>query len=314
MWLSNSLLHPQSISQWYLLYTVLCFPLSILMVLIVPLRLRIKPLIPFIFFYILSTTVVVFGLLISFVLVFILRFQKPPQRKTKIAETVTYPDYQRSPVTEVVAYGESGGLKIITDSSYPNSIRESMLVAINQYETTSTNKINSAALNDDIDEIRLYAYSLIEKQERQHHILINNFSENLHKTSDLKVAAYYKKQIAEVLWDLVYKYLVTNENLIVTLNKISAYATEALEQIPDDPQLPLLLTKVALRESNLKDAKKWLEKAIDNQSPDYKIISLLAEIKFMEKNYDQIKDVFTNYHSKGIIGLQSVKTFWLAYD
>lgn len=314
MWLSNYLLHPQNLSQWLLIYALFCLPLSFLMVLIIPPRLRVRPLIPFVFFYILSTTVVAFGILISFILVIILRCQKPPQKSTKLAETVNYPDYQRSPVNEVVAYGESGGLKIVTNSSYSNSMRESLLVAINQYETTSTNKINAAALSDDIDEIRLYAYSLIERQERKHYILINNFTENLNKTSDPKIAAFYKKQIAEVLWDLVYKYLVTNENLIITLDKIKSYAIEALEYLPNDPQLPILLTKVALRESNIEDARIWLDKAIDNQAPDYKIISLLAEIKYREKKYDQIKEVFSDYHSKGVIGLQAVRTFWLAYD
>lgn len=312
--LSNYLFYHHNILPFWLIYSVLCLPLVYLMLILVPFRLRHRPLLPFIFFYALSVSIVIFGIVISFVLIMILHFQKPIRKAQQFLATVDYPDYQRPPQSEMSEFGEGSGFKIVTTENLSKSLRQSMLVAINQFGMTSVNKINYLALSDDIDEISLYAQGLIERQERRLSNLVKSFSQQLEKTKDKKIAAFYKKQIAEVLWEQVYKYLIINENLVVTLNKITRYAREALQNLPDDMELPLLLAKVALRGSNLDEAKEWLKIATINQAPDYKIISNLAEIEYAAGNYSKIRGILSNCQTKGIIGLQPVISFWVTYD
>ncbi|VEG90302.1 hypothetical protein [Legionella spiritensis] len=306
----NYLSHPHNIVPIWLLYSLFCIPLVYIMTALLPHRLKAKPFLPFIFLYVLTISMLFLGVLFVFLLVLVFHYQKPLKSNIRPWITVDYPDYQRSPQSERIVYGEGSGFKLIKEHVLPKSVRQKVLVAINQFDSKNVNKINSLALSDDLDEIRLYAHSLIEKQERKLLSLIKSYTLELEKTDDSLIQAQLKKQIAEALWEGVYKYLVINENLAMTLDKIKLYATEALEMLPDDMELPLLLTKIALQKSDSREAKSWLKLAIINEAPDYKILAYQAEILYLERNYSNIKPILCACRNKGIFGLQPIISFW----
>lgn len=307
------LLSNASFFSW-LTYSVICLPIVFFMMLLLPLRYTRTWYLNFAFFYLLSLSMYLIGIILTLIIILILAFSRLMEKNDQHIQTAEYPDFQRAPIKEYKEYGEGYGFKVVTTQNLPKSVREKMLVAINQFGTSSVNKINAIALSDYVDEIRLYAQSLIEKQERQISQKIKLFMDELSKAKDEKHAAVFKKLLAEILWEQVYKYLIKNENLPGVLQKIQDYAEESLSILPNDAELPILLTKISLRRQNLEDAKRWLQLARENQSPDYKVISYLAEIKFLEKKFTEVKNLLHSVHHTGILGIQPNISFWVKHD
>jgi polysaccharide biosynthesis protein PelE len=308
------LLQPENTGICWLVYSIFCIPLVLLMLWLLPVRFGTSKVCNFIFFYILSFTVFILGIFIAFSLVLGLILVKQFIREKEPIQTAEYPDYQRSPMSISDTYGEGFGFKVATSGELNKSVRQKMLVAINQFNTSGVNQINSQVLSDDVDEIRLYAKSLIEKQEREISQAIKYFTHKLGTTNDTSITAYYKKQIALVQWEQVYKHLVNNENLFAVLAKIKTLAQEAMSVLSEDMELPLLLAKIALKSNQLDEARKWLCVAAKNSAPEYKIISYLAEIDYLERNFTAIRSVLSSHNNKGIIGLQPIVSFWVTHD
>ena len=300
---------------YWLIYSLLCLPVVYILLGLLPVHLHSTKYLNFTFFYLLASSLFVFGILIVFTLLLIFFYLKKTEPEKHTIETANYPDFQQSPTIGQDSYGGEGyGFKVARAGKQPKAIRKKMLIAINQFESSSVNRINTAILSDDVDEIRLYAKSLIEKQERQisHHI--KYFTEKLLNATDIKHAAYYKKQKALILWEQVYKDLLSNDNLMAALEKIQVLAKEAFQILIEDVELPILLAKIALKHGAFETAKQWLDVAKKNQAPDYKILSYLTEISFLERNFSYTKQLFRNSDTKGIIGLQPVAAFWKSHD
>jgi|GEM_PF-7095207 len=298
----------------WLLINLLFIPVIYFLLKKLPHRYRRSYYLPFIFFYTLSSSVFIFGIFISLGLALFLRYYKPQKRKKVLISTVDYPDYQQSPVTENSEFGEGFGLKAIVTQDTPKLIRQKMLVAINQFSSAAINKININVLTDEVDEMRLYAQTLIEKQDRAITHQIKKFTEQLEECRNPEKAAFYKKQLAQILWEQIFNYLINIESMVIVLDKIVNYAQEAFQILSDDIELPLLLAKCALRKNDYIAAVKWLNKAEENQAPAYKIASYRAEIAYIKKEYTEIKNILKNSTNKGIIGLQPVLSFWVSHD
>ncbi|CDZ78061.1 hypothetical protein BN59_02358 [Legionella massiliensis] len=295
-------------------YCIICLPIAYIISLLIPAYMRHQPPLTFLLLYILCVSIIGFGILISFIICLTLHYQKPVKKKNIAWSMVDQPDYQRPPVFENTVFGESSGFKIATSANFPKLLRQKLLVAANQFGAKNVNKINALALGDEMDEVRLFAQSLMDKRERSLLNLIKFFLTELSRTEDPIKIAYYKKQIAQIMWEQVYNYLVMNENLRNTLLNIKKNALQALEVLPDDIELPLLLAKVALQQSDIKEAKQWLKLAVENEAPEYKILSCLAEIEYIEKNYSAIKDTLRPCQRKGLISLEPLISFWVTHD
>jgi len=312
--LSHELLYSSQFLLYWFIYSVICFPLVSLIMNILPWRIRRHGESSFLFFYLLSISILFFGLIIALLLAIGLRIQKPPRKKIPYFVSVSYPDFQYAPRKEEKSFGEASGFKVITEDAFSKGKRKEMLVALNQFDTNYVNRVNEIALSDDLDEVRLYAQGLIEKKERKLSIEMKRSYGLLLKENDAKKKAYYKKQIAEILWEQIYQFMVGKETMDATLQQIKKYAEEALNKLQGDMELPMLLTKIALRESDIDMAKKWLKKAHENGVSQYKTYSMHAEIDYNEKKYRSVAQHLQKCRNFGVIGLIPVVLFWTSHD
>ena len=303
-----------SLWAFCLFYWILCLPIAGLMALALTHSRYNTRRLSFLLFYSLCVSMVGMGVLIACVVCFLIRTQKIIKKKKAYMISAQVPDYQKAPRSKSIIYGESSAIQKMKNQRGSKSDRELMLLAVNQYESPVRNKINSMALSDDVDEIRLYAQGFIEKQEREITRRLKDLNAILKQSLDVVKTATCKKRIAELLWEQVYKYLVIQENLLPTLTKIETYAIEALTELPTDAELPLLLTRVALRMNDPVKANRWLNTAIKNQSPKHKVAPLLAEVAYIEKKYNAIPELFSQSPCQNIIGLKPILSFWRQDD
>jgi hypothetical protein len=302
---------PQNIFPFWITYILICIPVILIVSLLLPEKKRFPFLPAFLVFYALSASIFIFGIFISLLVILVLRFETQTRKRKTPLTTVAYPDFQSPPVSKIPQYGEGSGFKIVTNKDMPKSSRENMLVAVNQFSNRAINKLNLLLLNDEVDEIRLYAQSLIENQERKISSQIKLFTMKLAAAKSERIEALYKKQIAEALWEQIYKYLLASENLSLALEQIKLFSTEALRQLPEDKQLQLILAKIALLQNNLTEAKKWLEMASIDNAPYHKVLLSFAEIAYREKNYGHIKRLLQHYKAQGWTEMYPVIQFWV---
>ncbi|QBR83795.1 hypothetical protein E3983_05175 [Legionella israelensis] len=308
--LLNELLRPEPFLLFWLIYALICLPLTYAMLFILPRHLQKQNKANFIFLYFFCVSILVLGLLIALILVVGLRLKKlPPKKRSNFASLQT-PAFQQAPAEESIAFGEASAFELIQTKKTSKTKKQKLLVAISQYNTGYVSRINRLALSDEVDEVRLYAQCLIEKKERKLSNSVKRLHIQLQKTKNRQKAAFYQKQLAEIMWEQIYQFLVGNGTFVATLKKIEEYAHEAFDVLKDDMELPLLLAKVALRNSKLDEAKNWLLNAKQNQAPEYKVRSLLAEIDYHKRNYQAVKDQLKYCRNPGIIGLQPVTAFW----
>lgn len=296
------------------IYALICLPIALLLSWNLPPRYKKTFWINSTFFYFLVMAIFILGLVIAIAIVVGFRSFGLIRLTDKRIQSLGIPDYQYSPIRKIEEFGEGAALKVLKKGELSKTARQKMLVAINQFSSAESNKMNFLVLKDDLDELRLYAKSLLEKQERELSAMIKQIDTKLAMTKDKKLTLVLKKRKALLLWEQVYKYLVHSENVPPALEKIKALALEVVQQWSEDAELPLLLAKIELRNRNLNQASFWLERAERNHAPDYKVASYKAEIDFLQKNYSRIASRLMAVNMKGVFGLQPMISFWVRYD
>lgn len=304
----------QDLLYYWIIGAIILLPVTWLLVALLPTKFKRNKLRNLFFFYCLSVSIFLFGILVSLTIILLLHFYKFHRQKDDHISLAIVPEYQKSPITSFSLQGEGFGYSAITKNVLPKSMRQKMMITINKIGGAEVNQINASVLTDEIDEMRLYAQSLIEKQERAIIHQIKTFTQLIDTSHDPFDIAFYQKQLAHALWQQVFSSLVNKENATIVIDKIIAYSTEALAILKDDIELPLLLAKCELRKNHYEEAKRWLALAKENGSPDYKIMSYLAEIDFNQKDYQKVAELFRTKPIRGILRLEPVRKFWTTND
>lgn len=295
---------------FYGYYALACLPLSYLLAILLPKRYQRTWLINWSLFYCLALGLFIFGLLVNLVILATLYNIKPLRKTRESIQSLALPEFQTAPNPEYLNFGEGSGLKILQAKDLSQQKRKQTLLAINQLPSEMVIKINRQLLRDDTDEVRLYAQSLIEKQERQLFKMLKHFNQMLEKSVTPKGKAYVKKQIALIIWEQIFKGLINDDGLPLTLEKIKHLAEEALLQFPEDQILPLLLCSACLKESKLSEAKHWLALARTNQVSYYRIALFAADIAFRERDFNSVKANLKDLGHQGVINYEAQIAFW----
>lgn len=305
-WLVNSDL----LEAFYYFYLVLCLLASYCLTQALPKRFRTTFYLNFALFFLLSASLFLLGLSAIIVLYLVLERLKPIRKERSLFQASEIPDYQRSPNKKSTVYGEGGGPSILQNISFSAQDKKRVMIAINQFQTASVNELNKLMLKDTADEVRLYAHTLIEKQERALFKLQYYFNKLLvYEKNPIKKAILHK-HIAGVLWERVYSSLVNKEGVISILDNIKYHAELAFTELHDDASIPLLMTSIALRENEINKANYWLAIAESNGSSYYSIALFRAEIAFRDRNFSEVTRLLTLLKSKGVVGAESIIQFW----
>lgn len=305
-WLVNS----NTLEGFYYFYLVLCLITSYFLSQALPKRFKTTFYLNFALFFLLSASLFLLGLLVIAGLYLVLENLKPVRRDRSVFQVSDIPDYQRSPKKHSTAYGEGGGPSILQNSSFSGQDKKRIMIAINQFQTPTVNELNKSMLKDTTDEVRLYAHTLIEKQERALFKLQCYFNKLLmHEKNPIKKAILHK-HIAGVLWEQVYSSLVNEEGVTGVLDNVKYHAELAFSELPDDASIPLLMTSIALRENDIDRANHWLGVASANEASYYRIALFRAEIAFRERNFPEVKRLLGLLSSKGVVGAEPIIEFW----
>ncbi|MDH5415438.1 MAG: YybS family protein [Flavobacteriaceae bacterium] len=149
------------------------------------------------------------------------------------------------------------------------------------------------ALGDQVDEIRLLSYALLDRKESIINKRINNNKKKFDKIENSKNKELCQ-QIASDYWELAYIGLVQGETQNYVLNTARKYIEYGLKYYPNDPGLCFLLAQILLQLKCFQQALEQFKKA-ENLGIDYKkLLPYYAEIAFNNKEYSKFKQLMSN--------------------
>lgn len=241
------------------------------------------------------------GLLFSLVLA--LRLPKPQKEyEWRSIEQLSLPNSPSEP--NDLLYG-AAALRGIISFNANEEQRISAVNAIRYLPKKEGIPLLKIALNDLSDDVRLLAYSSLDKIE----FSLNESIEKQQKRFELKPKAKVAHQIAQNYWELYYLGLADSPLKDHYLVKAREYLIKASE-LEDLSKVHLLLGKVFLAEQSYYNAIQSLEKALEGGLLIKQVAPYLAEAAFMMKNYKKVREYIQYLPKKGHDSLGELREFW----
>ena len=252
----------------------------------------------------------VFGVVLLLLLAISLNFYAKKYSYVNIASAIQK-QYGSEKIATVVPYGAGWAYTRIFDSKFNKKDRERALYAINRQRSKQVNDINRALLSDNVDEIRLYAFNALNRQQSQITHAIKQYLEvKNHAKNELELAEI-NKSLALLYWE--YHSINLNPGQISDsmLHKALLYVNEAIPVLSTDSSLWLLLAKIYHAQGEIDQYRQALETASHMPNAPAEVYLNLAALSFEEKNYEQVRNYLLHGVNNHIIsGNASLIQFW----
>lgn len=227
---------------------------------------------------------------------FLLRHQKKPQlmpyEATRLSEII-----QEPMTVQKRRFGEASLREFATNHALSDSLRLEAFTILTQMGTPQAMQVIKKGLSDKNDEIRLLAFSVIDKLESTLGKEINVSLRKLRSGRDLdaKERLQLHKHLAKLYWESNYIGL-SEKALYDYFTEESLYHLKVAEAIDgEDSEILFMLARIKLNNKAYDEAYALYMRALENGANTFKVIPFLAEIYFAQGRFTELKQVFTEY-------------------
>jgi tetratricopeptide (TPR) repeat protein len=295
---------------FFLFHGLAVFLLTTVLYLFLPKRIWSRKWEPLIFIFSIGFLGFIVGYLFLFILtLYLFRAQKNIEFKpikTFSTEEIEDNDFDFSGRR----FGEGAMLSILKKDNIPSDLKLRAFMSLSDLKSPIAYSLIKENISNPIDEIRLMAFSMISKMEKQLNDKIHELNLRLKDnvlSEEEKAKIYF--ELAQVYWDFVFYHIVDKEFENYAIEKVLYYAEEGLKLKKDF--IPyFLLGRVYLRLKDYKKAKEYLELAFNFKEFGYKIIPYLAECYFYERNFKKVKELFSQLDLSLDVKVNFLKQFW----
>ena len=167
------------------------------------------------------------------------------------------------------------------------------------------------ALKDASDEVRLFAFSRIEKFRSDLEARIKQFSTDL-ETAQADEHALLHLRLAESFHEIAYLSLAEGAVLTHALEQAHKHALSAKELRPESGPADYLLGRILLRMGEYDHSIQSFQSAVRQHYPRAKIIPYMAECAFRQRRFDVVQTMLKEMTrvSGDANSLQTVIEFW----
>lgn len=194
----------------------------------------------------------------------------------------------------------SSGILGILQHAYNPESRIRAVLATRKLRSQDAVPILRVALKDPVDEVRLLAYALLDRQEKAIHRRLKDQLARLATAPAQRCAALHER-IAEDYWELAYLGLAQGAVLQHVLHTASGHAQQALRTPPSNPSLYFLLARILLREDRYREAQAAFERAGALGYPRSSLLPYLAELAFVERRFDDARRYLQEVEPFGLL-------------
>ena len=226
-----------------------------------------------------------------------------------------YPEFMVEKDSRLTRYGEGGVVAQLSNKVIRDHVKLQALIRLNHHTTTAVNQINESMLQNDFDELRLYAYSMLDKQETTWYNKIHSLEEQLKLAGSPHVSHLLCKALSYYYWELIYLNLAQDEIREFSIEKARFYLDKALAIQPEDLGILVLNARLKLLMGEVEVAQRLFSRAHELGAPDGKVIPYLAEIAYQKRDFKSVKDWFRKADSLAYIPkLSDSAQFWRDHE
>lgn len=220
-------------------------------------------------------------------------------------------EYSRKYAIKISAYGMGWATSRLQSPKFDKKERMEALLSVSRGFARDVNLIYSKLVTDDLEELRVCAFSMLENQLDYLNKQINLLIKKHQEISVPYKRAFIAKQLALLYWEMVYRNLSDKEFRAILLERSSYYASSVLDFSPDDTTMRILLARIDLTNGNLNESIDNFARASKLHAPASKITPYLAEMAFDNKNYVAVKQYFSSHPSlKYLLKINKIYHFW----
>lgn len=182
---------------------------------------------------------------------------------------------------------DRGGLRArLIKPAIPTETRLQSISALQHLPTVATSSVLRTLLDDPVEDIRLVAFGMLDKEEKQItgriHKLLNRAPTD---TDSSREHFLYNKQLAELYWELAYAGIVQGDLRNYTLNNALTHAEAAKELNDSDAGLMFLTARILDALGRFEEAIYNMHRAILLGLPQHRALPYLAEMAFERGDY-----------------------------
>jgi len=175
------------------------------------------------------------------------------------------------------------------NANVPRDIRMQALLTLQAVPGRVANPILEGLLGDDVDDVRLLAFGMLDSEEKkisshiQHELTLLEGELDSEQCSDCYV------HLAELHWEMVYAGLAQGELRRHILGQALGYLEQALAQNPEPtPGVLFLKGRILLAQGRAEDANEIIEQALALGLAPASALPYLAEIAFKNRKFEQV--------------------------
>ena len=225
-------------------------------------------------------------------------------------EFVVEPQFATDLVANV-SYGRSARLRaelknVDADASY----RMTALMAMQSMPSRTVSPVLRSMLNDPLDDLRLLAYGMLDKQEKvlMQKILLERPKLLLPLSQVERFAV--NKTIAALYSELIYANLVQGDVYRNAADQADVYAAAALEIEPLDAALWRLRGRLALVLERFDQADQMLQRAIACGFSRDRLLPYLAEAAYLRGDYPEVRRLMADLKRESTPMLLPILHYW----
>ena len=145
------------------------------------------------------------------------------------------------------------------------------------------------ALADPADDVRLFAFSLIERLRSDHESALRKLTSSLEPGTSEITRSRVHLRIAEVHWEMVYHGLVEAAVMDHSLTEALSHIDRSIESDPGHGSAYALRGRILLRLGEVGSARGAFERALELKHPADKVLSYLAECVFRLRDFVAVR-------------------------
>lgn len=221
----------------------------------------------------------------------------PRKREKQVWQAVGIPDlpYRAQLQSRSPIFADGGLQDVLRHAPDPDQ-RLAALLATKRMPGKEAVPILKLALGDPSDDVRLLAYSMLDKQESDINLRIQIALGQLHGAST-QAAGKLHGTLARWYWELAYLGLAQGSVLEHVLNQSNEHAEQAL-QAGEGGELFLLAGRIALELGDVQRAEVLLTKAQEDGMGAAQILPFHAELAFESGQYHEIPGLLSSLPEK----------------
>ncbi len=206
------------------------------------------------------------------------------RRRPGLRETIA-PSLPNNPlnIDDTRRFGPGSLEGILRHSADPES-RLRVVLACRSLPERAAGQLLRLAQRPPGDDVRLLAYAVLERKERQIQTQIQELlGDQSSQAGRPQLPAASHAQLAELYWELVYEGLVEGELLAFSLDQVLWHSAEVRRIKSASPRMALLAGRALLMMEQPEDARAMLEEGLRRGLPIEVVGPYLAEADYLQR-------------------------------